>query len=140
MRGDHKDFAVPVHQADAVLNQANPVSGTKYTVLNTTQNVRIIGISTDITWTVTQPTPLEVHLTIDGQALKFTVDDPVSGTNYFARINSASAPTLGSLVTTDQTEDKVFLLEGRSVKVEVEITWATTQPTPLNCRVIYAKW
>ena len=32
-----------------------------------------------------------------------------------------------------------FLYEGRSVKVEVRITWAVTQPTPLVCRVKWAK-
>ena len=46
------------HQADAVLSQANPVSATLYTVLGTTANVRILTIDTNVTWAVTQPTPL----------------------------------------------------------------------------------
>ena len=71
-------------QPDASLNQANPVSGTKYTVLDTIRNVRIIGIEVNVTWTV-QPSPLEIHITIDGQTLRFFKTDPVSATAYFCK-------------------------------------------------------
>jgi len=139
MRGDHKDFAVPAHQADAVLSQANPVSGTKYTVLDTTKNVRIISIAAMITWATTQPTPLEVHITIDGVAITVSKTDPVTATPYEVANKS---PESAGLVFTSATQEYrgLGILEGRSVKIEVEITWSTTQPTPLFCRVKYAKW
>ena len=130
---------VPEHQADAVLSQANPVSGTWYTVLGTTKNVRIISIGAIITWATTQPTPLEVVVTIDGQTIIFSVINPVSGQIYYGdmtRVNTTEQP----LYSETNESYRPFLLEGRSVKVEARITWATTQPTPLQCRVKYAKY
>jgi len=137
---DVKEFPVPEHQPDAYLSQANPVSGTKYVVLDTTKNVRIISLEAKITWATTQPTPLKVHLTIDGEALRYYVNDPVSGTLYYAYPVPDQIPQGQGLGTTPYSRQKAFLLEGRSVKVEAEIIWATTQPTPLQCRVKYAKW
>jgi len=129
---------VPEHQADAVLSQDNPVSETWYTVLNTTKNVRLLSLYANITWAVTQPTPLEVRVTIDGQTETFSVSNPVSGTDYVGVLGYASASYL--INTLAEQRSRAFLLEGRSVKVEARITWATTQPTPLVCRVKYAKY
>lgn len=128
------------HQADATLSQANPVSGTKYEVLATTKNVRIITMSANIPWAVTQPTPLEVHVTIDGQIITFSKTNPVSAINYSAKIREDRAEGSQELDTLSAYGPfRAFLLEGRSVKVESEITWSVTQPTPLVCRVKYAK-
>ncbi len=128
------------HQADATLSQANPVSATLYTVLDTTKNVMIISIEIDITWAVTQPTPLEIVVTIDGVSTVFTVTNPVSATAYFASLNANAAASAQTLETTDRTATgRPFLLTGRSVKIEARITWAVTQPTPLVARVKYAK-
>ena len=128
------------HQADAVLSQANPVSATLYQVLATTKNVRIIGFMTNITWATTQPTPLEVIITVDGQTITFVIANPVSATPYYDFINKNAAADAQSCTTDiNEAQRRSFLLEGRSVKVEVRITWATTQPTPLVCRVKYAK-
>lgn len=121
-------------QADAALNQASPVSGTKYEVLATAKNVRLIGISVQCTWTV-QPTPLEIHVTIDGQTVTFTFTDPVTATNYFAKNASGSAETAQELSTTEPTV--AFLREGKSVKVEAEITGGTV--SNLSARVKHAK-
>ena len=129
---------VPEHQADAYLSQANPVSGTWYTVLDTTKNVRLLSLYATIVWTTTQPTPLEVRVTIDGQTETFAVANPVSGTDYIGVLGYAGASYLINTFT--EQRSRAFLLEGRSVKVEVRITWATTQPTPLQCRVKYAKY
>jgi len=123
-------------QTDASLSQANPISGTKYEVLATTRNVRIIGITASVTWTV-QPTPLEIHITIDGQAYTFTVTDPVSATKYYARFLSSQTITTQPLVTTDVEVTRSFLLEGRSVKVEAETTGGTV--SNLSATVKYAK-
>jgi len=125
------------HQADATLSQNNPGDGTKYTVLATTRNVRIIGISVQCSWTV-QPTPLEIHLTIDGQTLTFGQSNPVSATPYYPRTLMGIAQLANdSLMMTGSAQDISFLLEGRSVKVEVEITGGTV--SNLSARVKYAR-
>lgn len=125
---------VPEQQPDATLNESNPISGTKYEVLATTKNVRIIGISVQCTWTV-QPTPLEVHLTIDGQTVTFTFTDPATATDYFAKNASGKPETSQELNVTEP--EQAFLREGRNVKVEAEITGGTV--SNLSCRVKWAK-
>lgn len=125
-------------QADAVLSQVDPVSATLYTVLDTQKNVRIESINAIITWATTQPTPLHVLATVDGITFIFRVSNPVSATNYYASRQSNAAQD-NQVLETDERVARPFLLEGRSVKVEIRITWATTQPTPLVCRVKYAK-
>jgi len=127
------------HQADAYLSQVNPVSAQWYTVLDTTANVRIIGIAARVTWAVTQPTPLQVRITIDGNVITHSITNPVSATVYHAYIDSWEAEATQILSTTVYSAYRSFIYEGRSVKVEAAITWATTQPTPLVCRVKYAK-
>lgn len=117
----------PKLQADAVLNQANPVSGTKYTVLNTVKNVRIKSIAAKVTWTV-QPTPLEIHATIDGIAMLWLVGNPVSGTNYFASDTPQATALLQTLGLTAYDQRRGFLLEARSIKIEAEITGGTSDP------------
>jgi len=135
VRGDHKDYSVPVHQADAVLNQASPVSGTKYTVLETT-NVRILSLTIICTWTV-QPTPLQLHITVDGQTIVHAVGSPVSATQYIAFRTSGNAEAAQTLGTTDNTKI-AFIYEGRNIKVEAEITGGTV--SNLSARVKHAKW
>jgi hypothetical protein len=131
---------VPEHQADAYLSQNNPVSGTWYTVLDTTKNVRIISMNAKITWATTQPTPLEIRVTVDGNVLTFGIGNPVSDGDYMAKITPQFGEGGQYLDVAEGVTYRAFLLEGRSVKVEVRITWATTQPTPLRCRVKYAKY
>ena len=129
----HKVFQ---HQPDAVLNQANPVSGTKYEVLAETKNVRIIGIVVVCTWTV-QPTPLEIHVTIDGQAIKHSQTDPESAKFYYPTINRQSFEQGQVMDVGAQQSNIPFLYEGRSIKVEAEITGGTV--SNLSARVKYAK-
>jgi len=93
-----------------------------------------------ITWATTQPTPLEVHITMDGIPYTLAMIDPISATNYFYRFlpeMAANAQGLAADAYTDE-RNKSFLFEGKSIKIEVEITWAVTQPTPLVCRIKYA--
>lgn len=124
-------------QADATLTQANPVSGTKYTVLAATSNVRLIGIETHVTWTV-QPTPLLCVVTIDGIAYEFSVANPVSTTKYYVSIGMSAAEVNMALEATDRVSTgRPFLLEGRSVKVEIKTTGGTT--SEIYGRVKYAK-
>jgi len=133
-------YLPPVHQPDAVISQDDPVSAQYYTVLDTTPNVRIISMAATITWDTTQPTPLEVRITIDGNVITHAIANPVSGTRYRAMVEEGTSETLQTLTVTAYTPNRAFLYEGRSIKVEARITWATTQPTPLFCRVKYAKW
>lgn len=128
------------HQADATLSQSNPVSTTLYTVLDTTLNVRIYSIAANITWATTQPTPMEAVVTIDGQTVIFRRDNPVTNTYYGAKVNETTTPALQEFDAAGAVAGyRAFLIEGRSVKVQARITWATTQPTPLVVRVKYAK-
>ena len=119
------------HMPDATLSQDYPTSGAKYTVLNTTKNVRIWSIAVGCTWTG-QPTLLKIHITIDGISLTASQSAPVSNTWYYVYFpyysaNPAFATSAGSL-----TKD---ILEGRSVKVEGEITGNVSY---LFARVKYA--
>lgn len=146
MRTSSRQQPVPKHQADAYVDQANPVSGTKYewssdgtqtNKLGALKNVRIIGIAAKVTWTV-QPTPLEAHVTIDGNALVFSLINPVSTTWYFPSMTSSETLGSESLGTIDRPQGRPFLFEGRNVKIEVETTGGTVQN--LDIRVKYAKW
>ena len=142
MRGDHKTYEVPKRQADAVLDQAAPVSGVKYVVLDTTKNVKVISVMIQVTWTV-QPTPLELHVTVDGIPMIFKKTDPVSTSVYFPQANPDPAPTAQFLVTTADAEPHYTrytteLLSGRSVKIEAETTGGTV--SNLSAKVKYAKF
>lgn len=132
---------MPLQQADAYLNQVNPVSGTLYTVLPTTIDVRIISIASSITWAVTQPNPVDVVVTIDGIVCVFRSDNPPSGAWYYGRLYENNPMDNVQGLHPDTTAiTRSFLLEGRSVKIETRVTWAVTQPTPLICRVKWARW
>lgn len=123
-------------QADALLDQAAPVSTTAYEVLETTLNVRLLSVIAKVTWTV-QPTPLDVIVTIDGQVITFTKGNPVTATNYYARLKPQVAMTAQELHTAASAVTRTFMLEGRSVKVEAKTTGGTV--SNLTCRVKYAK-
>lgn len=124
-------------QADAVLNQANPVSTTLYTVLDTTANVRIIDMMVYVIWTV-QPSPLEIVLTIDGQTLTYAQTNPASGSEYEGTKYSQSDPTALTLTAAGgQGIYRSFLAEGRSVKIQARTTGGTV--STLYGRVKYAK-
>ena len=124
------------HQADATLDQANPVSGTKYEVLSTTKRVRIKAIIVKVTWTV-QPTPLEIHLTIDGISHTASFSDPESAKNYYVRFYPYDSQNSYGLDGTPYDHERAFMSEGRSVNVEAEITGGTV--SNLSARVKYAK-
>jgi len=125
-------------QPDSTGNVVNPVSNTLYTILDTVLNAQLIAFTVSVTWATTQPTNLRVIITVDGQSIIYTEANPVSGTLYFPKAYSNNAPTGMSLSTTDphtQNTPSVMLHEGASIKVEVAITWVTTQPTPIWYRV-----
>ena len=57
---------VPEHQEDATLTQAAPVQNTYYTVLETTQNCRLIRVTGRIE---TTGETLNFRITVDGQVI-----------------------------------------------------------------------
>lgn len=133
---------VPKHQADATLSQANPVSGTKYTVLDTTRNAEIIAISVQCTWTV-QPTPLEIHITKDGILNTHAFTNPATATPYSPigpSVYDAANDVVTQRLTAAYSASDVhpFPIRGRTIKIEAEITGGTVQN--LTARVKYAKW
>ena len=127
----------PEWQTDAVLDQASPGDGEKYTVLDTKKNVRVITIACRCTWSV-QATRMDVFVTVDGIALSGGVSSPASNTPYYVYVAWALEAGLIALGTSTAELRKSFLLEGRSVKVEVSVTGGTV--SKLEARVKYAKW
>lgn len=87
------------------------------------------------------PTPLEVHITIDGIAYAFTFNNPVSTTEYFCVLSPERAPANQLLFELADYNNvclhKDELLQGKSVQVLAEITGAGA--TALNCRVRYER-
>ena len=127
------------HQEDATLSQDNPVSGTEYALTgfsNPQSNVRIIGASAAVTWTG-QPTPLQIHIDIDGNRHTWNFTDPVSETPYQARRMNLSLASDSYTLEALTEAAHAFLAEGRSVSVTVETTGGTVQN--LSARLHWAK-
>lgn len=126
---------IPVDQPDATISLA-PVSGAKNVVLDITGNVRLIGIFVRVTWTV-QPSPLEIHGTIDGIPWIWTQANPVSNAAHFCQISENLSKTIQTMGATQRAPTRGFLLECRSIKIEAEITGGTV--SNLECRVKYQR-
>ena len=110
------------YQAPVALNQATPVQDTWYEILAATDNVRVYHIYVNVE---DANETLDVRLTIDGEVLV--------GANACTESISYSMDIFGDAITrTDSLEfDKVpndyvkmraFMIEGKSVKVEVRKT------------------
>jgi hypothetical protein len=123
-------------QAVTQIVEANPVSAAFTTVLATTANVRLIGLSWKITWAVTQPTPGRIKVTIDGNVMDWYINNPVSNTTYYLDVHEGY-PANADLSTAHPS--KAFQLEGRSVKIEMSVIWAVTQPTNMTANLYFAK-
>lgn len=124
--------------AYSTLTQANPVANTLYTCLATAGNIRVKEITANVTWTV-QPNPIDIVVTVDGNACMWSFTNPVSTTAYFATtINLALALNAQGASTTPSMATKPFIFEGRSVLVQMRtgrITAGTT--SELSGRVLY---
>lgn len=122
------------YQAPASTSQANPVSATYYTVLNTQANCRLISVrlrtGNGVAGTVQA---LTCKVTIDGQTETATVSNPTANTYYYLAWSGNAGIALS---TTEYTSYKEFIIEGQSIKVEASVTW-TLQPTPLEGYVKY---
>lgn len=133
-------YQPPTQETDAYLDRSGaspPASGTSYSVLATTKNVRVKAICTNIAFTV-QPNPLEVHGVIDGITYLWTMTNPATATYYYCMIDSRNAQNAQGFVTTQPDPNRAFLIEGRSISINAEITGGTVQT--LQCRVVHAKW
>ena len=122
------------HQADVVLNQANPTSALEYAVLPATTYVRLISVWLMVTWTV-QP-DLQGHITIDGNNITGTSAAPVTATDYYMDVYAQLSEAAQWLQLTQPL--KSFLYEGKSVAVTAETTGGTTQN--LDARAKYARY
>ena len=114
------------YQAPATLNQAAPVQNTWYTLLDTESNVRIYHICVGVEDT---NETLEVQITIDGETIAADDEACTHSNTYHAWIfpNAINRTDLVKLIihtTTDVSIYKGFLIEGKSVKVEVRKTTA----------------
>jgi len=148
MPTSHYPYPVWQKQADALVNMSGgtpPATGVKYAwstdgsvanALGTQKNARIISIMTYVAWTV-QPTPLEVHVTIDGILHTFFVANPVTITYYYDNAAAGNDEVNQVLGVNPYSYSRAFLEESRSVKVEAEITGGTVQT--LFMRVKWAK-
>ena len=135
-----------MHQPDAAKGIDNPVSEQLYewtdesgNPLGFQNNVRIISIFAKVNWETTQPTPLEAIVTVDGRTLVFKRNNPDSGSSFFACFTGDYADNEQELSGDNWAKYRAFLLEGRRVKIQFRLTWATTQPTYMGYRVKWAK-
>lgn len=125
-----------VQAADVTLVQANPVGGTLYEVLPVITYARIVTGYVEVTWTV-QPTPIQIHLTLDGQTITHELGNPVSGTSYVIKRNVADQAANAQILETGYI-DFPYLYEATSARVQAETTGGTVQN--LSSRVKYARW
>lgn len=123
-------------QAEAVLNQAGAVQNTWYTILDTTLNARIVRLN--VACTVANET-VQVRLTVDGQTITSN-DALTAGTTYnIVWVENAAAGTVNLTVTTTAaTMSTSFLIEGRSIKIEIRKTTAAGA-SALLAKAIYGK-
>ena len=128
-------------QADAVLTQASPVSGTKYPLLNTSSIVKIIAVFAKVTWTV-QPDPIEIHITVNGVLYTYAFTNPVS-TQHYRPYWSFRTALLNKLVAADDAGSDAsfgalpFIDENVGCVIEVETTGGTV--SSLDAILKYAK-
>lgn len=133
----------PEYQAPATLNQANPVQNTWYTVLDTTLNCRIWAILIQID---TTGETLDVQITVDGQVIPSSGAVCVAGNAYeicFGYSGALGVLPIDNLVPFDVgspfSRYRAYLIEGRSVKVEVRKTTAAGAGN-LRAEVQYSTW
>ena len=126
-------------QDNVVLNQANPVSGTQYMVLNAVPMVKVKAMNASVTWTV-QPTPLEVWTTEDGVQEEHFIANPDSTEVYHAKDVMSALQTDFTLCLNDadNTRGTQLNVMGKEVTVEAETTGGTVQN--LSCVVTYWRY
>lgn len=129
-----------VQQLDANLSQANPVSGAYYTVLPLNSFVRILSAAFNITWAITQPTNMALRMVVDLQTEVYQASLPVSATWYPANLRDQYPSALTEVVAGEPSNTRSFLKEGTSIIADITIIWAINQPSPLVCRIKWARY
>lgn len=122
-------------QTEAALDQAAPVNGTYYTILDTVLNARIYGIVIQVD---TTGETLQVRITIDGRTIESTAGACTNDTCYelIRRYTGITEDWIITDVANPFSQYKSFILEGRSVKIEVRKTTAAGGGN-LKGRVVY---
>lgn len=120
-------------------NQANPVSGTEYDIVDLSQysSVIVFGIRAYVTWSVAVSS-LQVHIYLDGtKVITHGVNNPVSGTVYYGKMAFSGAIPAQTFSTTDPTTITYAPLWGELpvTKLTLECTGGTANP--IVCRVTY---
>jgi hypothetical protein len=121
------------HQADGFLYQDDPTQNAWYNVIPTTDDVRLILVS-EFVFVVNET--LELRITVDGNVLIGSVA-AIFGTIYEATLSVSQANVL-NVDNSGNAENKAFLLEGHSVRVEARKTTAVGTGH-LVCIVKWAK-
>ena len=129
---------VPKHQTDETLSQNNPVSTTFYEAFSTKKNVRILSAAfrTGAT-TAGTVSRMDVKMTIDGVEINAPLVPPTANTWYYLHPQPSSVNM--ELNSNNPALYRDMLIEGKSIKIEVKVTW-TVQPDPLEARIVYQKW
>jgi hypothetical protein len=117
-------------QSPIVIQIVHPVQNTWYTILPTTMNCRLIGFQTMIE---TLLESVNIRLTLDGVVLTNS-GDQIAGASYFGYFDSSGGLRVG---TTDISAYRAFLIEARSIKLEIQKTTANGD-NPFDCWVNYA--
>ena len=78
-------------------------------------------------------------LTIDGNTVTHQFTNPVSATNYGLVRRGSATEAAQPLASANNDIATSFNYDGGNIRVQTRITWAVTQPTPLVCRVKWAK-
>jgi hypothetical protein len=122
---------IPIYKTDKRIDQV-AVQNTWYTALDTTANVRLIDIATNM---ITADETIEIRITIDGVTMSGIGVSQTAGTWY----HWFNAPTNADCLiggTLESQAYRAFLLEGRSIKVEFRKTTAAGL-NHLFCQVRY---
>jgi len=122
---------VPEYQTPATLSQAAAVQNTWYTILDTTENIRVYQVVGRI---LTTGEDLEVQITVDGETIACTGVSCVAGSTYYIIKQNANDADKFTLVVREDEEmyPQAYLIEGRSVKIEIRKTSANGAGTLLG--------
>lgn len=130
------------HNALATLDQDPPVQNTWYTILDTTEDVRLVQIQTKQTNDETVAKNLQVRITMDGETYTSGNESQNNNTTYYWYVEVD-----GTITVTDISSSRLTAagpgystIHGQSVKVEVRITSVIGTNQTLDGRVFYETW
>lgn len=127
---------LPEMQEEVTLNQAAPVQNTYYTILDTTENCRVYSCVVRVDTTGEN---LQVRVTVDGQVFTSPSTGVGANTDFMVALGPTTTAGQAYKIMTAATNWGAFIIEGRSVKIEVRKTTAAGAGNLKgNCR--YGKW